>query len=302
MGCQNLVLLLLHISLFAKGISCTFTGNERANKTQEKNNVEKKVVQKELIKDPGSLTSLLYPEFYPAGFEPPSFSQSEKKVAQMLKDYRQGISRISYRRDIGKFDGVELGCGFGYMNPYFTQNYVAVGPDLFANGLRCGLCIELWCVDSICPQPFANSSTFLVADRCDTCENNDIIVSFDGIQQLTSVDADINPQLQIAFKFTACNDLIKGPVLMLPSPSNSRQRVAINFSNVKVPVKAAIINNMRMMPSENGQFVIEDYTSGAGLPLRPPYVISIQSVLGEVLTLKTTELRPQSFPENFEEY
>lgn len=55
----------------------------------------------------------------------------------------------------------------------------------------------MWCVDSVCgARALTANATFAIADRCDDCAGEDLVVSARGLGWLSGVDYDVNPALQ----------------------------------------------------------------------------------------------------------
>ena len=55
----------------------------------------------------------------------------------------------------------------------------------------------MWCVDSVCgARALVANATFMVADRCDDCAGEELVVSARGLGWLSGVDYDVNPALQ----------------------------------------------------------------------------------------------------------
>lgn len=252
--------------------------------------------RKNLIQVPGDLISLL---------DPPDDAAlqrqlSKKQIANgiKLKNRYQGIATISSTRNVDTFGGQQMSCGMGYLNDYFTDHFVGIGPALYGKGLRCGMCIRLWCVDSICPDALLKNRLFMITEKCDACSSFDIIASANGMEMMTTVDANINPSLQVAWEFASCAPLIEGDIKLLPSSSNTKKKVGINFSNIKVPIVGVKMNNYQMQPGMDGYWTLET-NQEAGLPLRPPYTLLIRGATGEILEFEVARLIPQSLGKNF---
>ena len=181
-------------------------------------------------------------------------------------------------------------------NHFLWNMRAGLSPQYFQQGELCGLCLRVWCVDTICPNAMLNSSLFMIADKCDQCSGNDIVISFQGIQELTGVDANVNADLQVAWEFASCAPLIYGNIKMLPSINNSRKYVGLNFSNLKVPLKSVVLSGINLQVEQDGYWSVR---SNQDIPLQPPYLLQLQAVDGQTLRFRIAELVPQSLPANF---
>ena len=56
---------------------------------------------------------------------------------------------------------------------------------MYRNGEICGVCIQLWCVDSVCEDTLVRNATFMIVDSCQDCKANNIVVSGLGAANLT---------------------------------------------------------------------------------------------------------------------
>ena len=247
-----------------------------------------------LVNTPGKLISLLFP---PKWF-PTTLTEAQKAVAPDLRRQRNAVGTISYRRSLGNYEGKELSCGMGYMNNYFKDHYIGISPALYKNGQLCGLCANVWCSDSICPEALLRQKTFMIAEKCDDCNGNEIVLSLPGYIDLTGVNPDVNPSLQVVWNFTSCAPLIYGDIKLLTSPSNSRKYIGLNFSNTKVPIRAARINGIRLTLEPDGFWGIRA-TGEENIALSRPYQIDLQGMNGETLRVRIPALIPQSLGINF---
>jgi len=247
-----------------------------------------------LVNTAGKLISLLSPpKWYPT-----SLTEAQKAVAQNLRRQRNAVGTISYRRSLGNYEGKELSCGMGYMNNYFKDHYIGISPALYKDGQLCGLCANVWCSDSICPEALLKQKTFMIAEKCDDCNGNEIVLSLPGYIDLTGVNPDMNPSLQVVWNFTSCAPLIYGDIKLLTSPSNSRKYIGLNFSNVKVPIRAAMLNGVRLVLEPDGFWGIRA-KGEENIVLSRPYTIDLAGMNGETLRVRISALIPQSLGVNF---
>lgn len=156
----------------------------------------------------------------------------------------------------------------GYMNDYFKDNFVGIPMQFYRNGELCGLCMRLWCVDSICKEPLIANRTFMIADSCQDCRGNNIVTSARGLQDLAGVNYNDNPSIQVAWEFVQCDEYIEGGIKLWPSDNNSPVFLGINLSNTKELIGAVRINNMELQRTNYGFWVID--SPGKEIPLRPP--------------------------------
>jgi hypothetical protein len=97
------------------------------------------------------------------------------------------VLQVTFRRSLGPLDGVDLNCGMGYVNKYFTQRFVGIPVEAYRGGELCGLCLRMYCVDSVCEGALLRNETFMVLDSCQECRGNDIVASGPGMQLLSGV-------------------------------------------------------------------------------------------------------------------
>jgi hypothetical protein len=247
-----------------------------------------------LVNTPGKLISLLFP---PKWFTT-TLTEAQKAVAPDLRRQRNAAGTISYRRSLGNYEGKELSCGMGYMNDYFKDHYIGISSALYKNGQLCGLCANVWCSDSICPEALLRQKTFMIAEKCDDCIGNEIVVSLPGYIDLTGVNPDVNPSLQFVWNFTSCAPLIYGDIKLLTSPSISRKYIGLNFSNSKVPIRAARLNGVNLVLEPDGFWGIRA-TGEENIVLSRPYQIDLLGMNGETLRVRISALIPQSLGVNF---
>ena len=96
-------------------------------------------------------------------------------------------------------------CGLGYLNPYFKDRFVGIPKALYRNSELCGLCVRIFCVDTICGEStLVNSTVMMITDSCQDCRGNDIVLAARGAAELTGVDINNNPSVQVAWEFTPC--------------------------------------------------------------------------------------------------
>jgi len=58
----------------------------------------------------------------------------------------------------------------------------------------------------------------MVTDSCQDCKGNDIVLAAKGAAELTGVDYNNNPSVQIAWQFESCAPLIQGASFVTCSP------------------------------------------------------------------------------------
>lgn len=253
-----------------------------------------------LVKKQGQLVSLVFPPTTVSTISDIPITKEQRSRIEEFKKKRNGLTRISYRREFGPFDGVEQACGMGYINSYFsTKGFnVAVSKSLYGDAHACGLCVRLFCTDSICPQALMKSEVFMITDECADCEPNDLVASIAGFTALTQVDPDINSIVTSAFDIVSCKDLISGNIKMLISPDVNKQYLGINFSNVKVPIKAVRFEGYPLQLQRDGFWSIRSKGRNT-LPFRPPYILQIASIENEVIQMSLDRLENSDLGTNF---
>ena len=162
----------------------------------------------------------------------------------------------------------------------------------------CGLCVQMWCVDSVCADPLLSNLTFMITDSCRECKGDSLVVSARGAADLSGVNYNDNPSLQVAWQTTPCAPLIIGGIRMLPSVYNSAVFLGLNFSNLKVVLKSVRINGREMQRKAYGAWVID--TPGQNIPLQPPYTLQLVGVNNQPLVVKLPALKPADLGVNFD--
>ncbi len=254
----------------------------------------------QLVTKQGSLISIVYPIDGSSSFIKSLPAETVAKIPS-FKRKRNGLMKINYRRSVGIYDGVEMACGMGYMNPYITKNYIAVSRELFAEARACGLCANVYCTDEICGQRALTANrTFMIVDECADCDTNDIVASIYGYTDLTLVDPDINPVVTAAFDLVPCGNLITGSIKLLASPNMSKKYLGINLSNTKVPVRGVRINGIVLQLGNDGFWGVRS-EGRDNIPLEPPYILQVLGANNELLNFELKTLVSQDLGSNFEE-
>jgi len=251
-----------------------------------------------LVKKQGQLVSLVFPPPTVSSTSDFPITKEQRSRIDEFKKKRNGLTRISYRRKLSPFDGIEQACGMGYMNTYFTGFNVAVSKSLYRDAHACGFCVRLFCTDSICPQALMKSDVFMITDECADCEPNDLVASISGFTTLTQVDPDINSIVTSAFDIVSCKDFISGNIKMLISPDINKQYLGINFSNVKVPIKAVRFEGYPLQLQRDGFWSVRSNGRNT-LPFRPPYILQIASIENEVIQMSLDRLENVDLGTNF---
>jgi hypothetical protein len=243
-----------------------------------------------------ALISLLQPP--PPGTTPPPLNQTQLANIPILQKLRQGVATVVYQRSVGNYDGTNMNCGTGYLNDYYKDHFVGVSLPMYRGGEVCGACIQLYCVDAACAAPLVTNKTFMVVDSCRECKGNDLVISARGSLNLSGVNYNINPSIQVAWKVTSCAPLLTGGIRMLPSKNNSKVFLGLNFSNLKVLLKSVVLDGMTMQRTDYGFWVID--TPGSTIPLTRPYELQLTGVTGQVLTMRVAALMAQDLGVNFD--
>jgi len=246
----------------------------------------------------GALISLLRPLPPESTLSTPVLNEIQLANIPVLQKMRQGIATVTYQRSVSNFDGTDMNCGIGYLNDYYKDHFVGVSLPLYGSGEVCGACVQVYCVDASCNAPLLANKTFMVVDSCRECNGNDLVISARGSYELSGVNYNINPSLQVAWKVTSCAPLLYGGIRMLPAKTNSPVFVGLNFSNLKVLLQSVVINGMAMRRTEYGYWVID--SPGRDIPLKPPYALQLTGVNRQVLTVRVAALVPQDLGINFE--
>lgn len=212
---------------------------------------------------------------------------------------RQGVATVSNNRNIG--DGASMACGLSYLSPHFTKFFIGTSTTLFSKGKSCSYCVRLYCIDTICQDPFLNDATFMITDKCDACKGNDIIISAQGMKNISGVNIDINPSIQVAFIPTSCAEFIQGGIKMVTADELSTKYIALNFSNLKEPLESVGLNGLQLFldPLRYGYWVIDQRKSNQDINLRPPYALELIGVHGQRLSVRIVSLVSQDLDVNF---
>lgn len=247
------------------------------------------------VNETGKLISYLDP---PAGVKLPTLSAQQLAGMAVVRTWNRGVGTVSAFRSFAATSAESLACGVGWLNEHFQDYWLGIPEGMYANGRYCGACARVVCVDAICPQAFNSSAVFQVVDSCSQCAGADVIMSAPGMLGLTQVNYDITPKVQVAWEYVPCAPFIQGGIKMLPSPNNDIYYVAINFSNLKRPIKAAALSGLPLTYQSYGSWVVS--TPGQRLPLAPPYNLQLQAVTGQVLSVQIPLLQPTSLSVNFD--
>lgn len=245
----------------------------------------------------GTLTSVLDPPS-PLDSPPPPLSEAQLAAIPRLKQLPQGTATVVAQRTVSNFDGVGMACGTGYLNDHFKDHFVGLPVALFANASRCGTCVDVFCVDTVCSSPLLANKTFMVVDECRECTGASLVMSAPGAAALSGVSVDLNPSIQVAWEPTPCGDLIQGGIRMLPSPNNNPVFLSLNFSNLKALLAGVRVNGLALAPTDHNAWVID--TLGRPIPLRSPYTLQLAAQGGQQLSVRVAALSAQDLGVNFD--
>lgn len=84
---------------------------------------------------------------------------------------------------------------------------------------------------------------------------------------------------------------------MLPSSNNAKDFLGLNFSNLKVLLKAVIVNGISMQYTNYGYWVIS--TPGKDIPISAPFTLQLVSVNNQQLEVRLAGLVAQDLGINF---
>lgn len=242
----------------------------------------------------GSLISYVDP---PSGATVPALSPEAKAAASNLTGWYLGEETINANRQYTSSTAQSLNCGTGYLNEHFRRYFAAIPTTMWYDGQLCGACVNVTCVDTICPTPFTTYGVFQVVDSCEQCTSNNIVLSASGIGEVTRVNYDNNPSLQVAWTFVSCESYIEGGIKMLTYERNSKYFVGLNFSNLKVLLKSVSLSGITMTYESYGYWVID--TPGEVIDISPPYTLRLVSRNGEALAIRIPKLVPLDLGVNF---
>ncbi|KAL6785912.1 hypothetical protein ACKKBG_A00670 [Auxenochlorella protothecoides x Auxenochlorella symbiontica] len=240
-----------------------------------------------------NLTSFLNPG---TAYAPP-LSAAQRAAAAGLKDWRQGTGTVSAARDFQETGVQTLNCGIGYLNPHFTYYYAGVSATYYAAGQYCGMCLNVTCVDTVCPHAMLDYALFMLVDSCASCEGDDITISAPGLGNITDVDYNINPVMKLAWQPVACNSLITGGIRLWPSTQNNQYFIGINFSNLKELLTSVTLSGIAMAYQSYGYWTIN--TPGTPIPISAPYTLQLTAQTGETLSLNIPSIIPLDLGVNF---
>jgi hypothetical protein len=192
----------------------------------------------------------------------PPLSPQQQENLPKLKQLRQGTGTVSVWRNVGNFGGTQMACGMGFLSDYFKDHFVALPTTLYRSGELCGGCVRLWCVDSVCQDALVRNASFMVTDSCKDCTGNSLLVSERGFTNLTGININISPTLQIAWTFESCAPLISGAqclsravdLLLARGHGGSASGFAVSASNALPDTPACLslaAGGIRMLASKN---------------------------------------------------
>lgn len=140
----------------------------------------------------------------------PALNSSQEAALANLSTWRSGKATVSANRNFTSIGCQTLNCGMGYVNPHFSTHFVGISPAYYGSGQYCGLCMNVTCVDTVCPDAMLEYATFMIVDSCAACDTDDILISAPGFANLTGVSYDINPTMMLAWTPIKCTAYITG--------------------------------------------------------------------------------------------
>lgn len=230
------------------------------------------------------------------GYTPPLTSEQETNL-EAVRKWNQGTGTVSASRNFSAIGTQDLNCGTGYLDPYFQTHFVGISNTLYAQGQYCGLCMNITCVDTVCPRAMLDYSIFMIVDSCENCQDTDFTISAPGEGNLTNVDYNLNPSLRFAWVPVSCDSLIVGGIRMWPSNQNNNFFIGLNFSNVKGHLAAVSLSGVSMNYQSYGYWTID--TPGRAIQLAQPLTLSLTSSAGQTLSIALPVLTPLDLGINF---
>ncbi|KAI7835850.1 hypothetical protein COHA_010247 [Chlorella ohadii] len=243
----------------------------------------------------------------------PPLSPQQQENAPKLKQLRLGTGTVSVWRNVGNFGGTQMACGMGYLSDYFKDHFVALPTALYRSGELCGACVRMWCVDSVCTDALVRNASFMVTDSCKECTGINILVSERGFANLTGVNINISPMLQIAWTFESCAPLIQGArsaaadkvvrlgwggIRMLASKNNGPTFLSYNFSNLRQLLRAVTIGGIPFTRTAYGAWELNSPGRDIAIPQSGAEIV-LTSVDGQRISKRLRSLGSQDLGINF---
>ncbi|PRW57741.1 Expansin 1 [Chlorella sorokiniana] len=228
----------------------------------------------------------------------PPLSPQQQENLPKLKQLRQGTGTGSVWRNVGNFGGTQMACGMGFLSDYFKDHFVALPTTLYRSGELCGGCVRLWCVDSVCQDALVRNASFMVTDSCKDCTGNSLLVSERGFTNLTGVNINISPTLQIAWTFESCAPLISGGIRMLASKNNGPTFLSCNFSNLRQLLKTVTIGGIPFTRTAYGAWELNSPGRDIAIPKTGAELV-LTSVDGQRISKRLRTLGSQDLGINF---
>lgn len=226
-----------------------------------------------------NLTSFVSPG---RAYTPPLSAKQESNL-KLVSTWKQGLATVSASRNFSAIGAQNLNCGTGYLNPYFREHFVGISSALYAQGQYCGLCMNVTCVDTVCPRAMLDFAIFTIVDSCEQCGDSDFTISAPGEGNLTGVDYNLNPTLRFAWTPVTCDSQVSGGIRLWPSNQNNAFFVGINLSNVMGHVASVTLSGVSMTYQSYGYWTINSPSKALELPT--PLTLTMTSSSGQSLSV-----------------
>lgn len=166
----------------------------------------------------------------------PQFNQTGPGALTRLQ--YTGTGTVAYSdQAIPSYGAVNLGCGFGYIDPNFQAAYVGVSSAFYNRGYSCGICIKLQCDDQTCAVPGTQAIAQIV-DQCGACADADMNIAGPLFQKLSGRSGGSEPSIAISWQVVDCSPYINGTIKMLVKPGGTAYYQAFNFAESRQPITA----------------------------------------------------------------
>ena len=193
----------------------------------------------------------------------PQFNQTGPGALSRLR--YTGMGTVAYSQTpIPSSGAVTLGCGFGFVDPFFQSAYVGAGASFFQRGFGCGRCIRVQCDDVECDQP-GKQIVAQIVDQCGACFDADLNIAYPLTVNLSGKAPTSNPNLAISWEFVDCSPYINTSIKMVVRPEGTAYYQAFNFANSRQVITAVQVNGQLLRHETNNYWS----WSPTGGPINP---------------------------------
>nr|CCA24029.1 conserved hypothetical protein [Albugo laibachii Nc14] len=171
-------------------------------------------------------------------------------------------------------------CNFMTWPPAATTKYAAINNAQWNNGLECGRCAQVTCVDSACKSK--TTEIVYILDRCTECAFGDIDLSPNVFQTISGSSPS---RLKVQWSFVDC-PLRDTSLKLCLKPGSNPYWIAIQPSQTLSGVKSLSINGVKAQQMGSAYYFKVESSNGLDLSkLQVSMTSSIDQTLNRVVAL-----------------